>query len=123
MDELDGGKDLFYASSAGSPIISDPAYPLVREALKRGHEIASCSGVSAPIAALEVSGLPPVPFTFHAFLPRTEIKKKKLFSSLSARHTHIFFEGQARVDKSLKILASVLPDSQVVLCRELSKKI
>ena len=60
--ELLGGGDLYVASEAGSPIVSDPAYPLVIAAYERGIEVESFSGVSSPIMALELSGLPPIPF-------------------------------------------------------------
>ncbi len=119
---LDEGRDLFYVSEAGSPVISDPAYPIICQVLKKGHGIKTYPGVSAPIAALELSGLPPHPFTFYGFLPREEKKKEELFLGLKEKHTHIFFEGTARVGKTLELLERVLPEISVSLCRELTKK-
>lgn len=113
--------DVYVASEAGSPIISDPAYPLICAAIERGIEIESYSGVSSPIMALELSGLPPLPFQFHGFLPRESGKRQKIFSSLGGG-THIFFEAPTRIEDTLNDLASTRPHVQVALVRELSKK-
>jgi len=88
--ELATQQDLYLVSDAGSPIISDPAYPIVSNARKAAIEIDSYSGVSSPIMALELSGLPPMPFTFHGFLPRDKGPKENIFLTLN-RGTHIFF--------------------------------
>ncbi len=113
--------DLYVASEAGSPIVSDPGYPLIRAAYERGIEVESYSGVSSPIMALELSGLPPIPFHFHGFLPRESGKRGKIF--LGAGYgTHIYFEAPTRIDETLDELADLLPDVQVSVVRELSKK-
>ena len=72
MAKMDRGEDLFLCSDAGSPVLSDPAFPLVRAALDKGHEIETIPGVSSPIVALELSGLPPHPFKFWGILPRKD---------------------------------------------------
>lgn len=113
--------DVYVASEAGSPIISDPAYPLVCAAYERGFEVESFSGVSSPIMALELSGLPPLPFQFHGFLPRESGKRQKIFSSVGGG-THIFFEAPTRIEDTLDDLAATHPEIQVALVRELSKK-
>ncbi len=113
--------DLYVASEAGSPIVSDPAYPLVVGAYNKGIKVESYSGVSSPIMALELSGLPPIPFQFHGFLPRESGKRKKAFQE-AGYGTHIFFEAPTRVEETLGELAEVLPDVQVAMVRELSKK-
>lgn len=115
------GGDVYVASEAGSPIISDPAYPLISAAARTGIEVDSFSGVSSPIMALELSGLPPLPFQFHGFLPRESGKRKKIFSGLTGG-THIFFEAPTRVEETMGDLVSVYADAPVVLVRELSKK-
>lgn len=114
-------EDLYVASEAGSPIVSDPAYPLVAGAYKRGIKVESYSGVSSPIMALELSGLPPIPFHFHGFLPREKGKKIKTFQETTVG-THIFFEAPPRVEDTLDDLAEFNPDLPVVVVRELSKK-
>lgn len=119
--ELAERENLYVASEAGSPIVSDPAFPLIVAAYNKGIKVESCSGVSAPVMALELSGLPPIPFQFHGFLPRESNKRKKSFSE-AGYGTHIFFEAPTRIEDSVLDLASVRPDCQVAVVRELSKK-
>ena len=119
--ELAQHQNLYVVSEAGSPIISDPAYPIVVMAYEKGIKVESLSGVSSPVMALELSGLPPIPFTFHGFLPRESGKRKKIFSDVGYG-THIFFEAPTRVEETLSELASVRPQSDICVVRELSKK-
>lgn len=119
--ELVGGGDLFVASEAGSPIVSDPAYPLVLGAYAKGIEVESYSGVSSPIMALELSGLPPIPFHFHGFLPRESGKRAKIFNETNYG-THIFFEAPTRIEETLDELSQLQPEFSVAVVRELSKK-
>lgn len=114
-------EDLYVASEAGSPIVSDPAYPIVQAAYEHGVEVESYSGVSSPIMALELSGLPPIPFQFHGFLPRETGKISKIFSEVGYG-THIFFEAPTRVEDTLLELGKVHPDAELAIVRELSKK-
>ena len=114
-------QDLFVASEAGSAIISDPAYPLVSAAVKKGIKIESYSGVSSPIMALELSALPPLPFQFHGFLPRESGKRVQIFENVGYG-THIFFEAPTRIEDTLGELAKTLPQVNVCVVRELSKK-
>ncbi len=119
--ELAANGDVYVASEAGSPIISDPAYPLVCAAYEKGIEVESYSGVSSPIMALELSGLPPLPFQFHGFLPRESGKRQKIFEGLGGG-THIFFEAPTRIEDTMDDLLKTLPEVRVALVRELSKK-
>jgi 16S rRNA (cytidine1402-2'-O)-methyltransferase len=121
MLEIAEKGDLYLASDAGSPIISDPAYPLVKAAYERGIKVESYSGISSPIMALELSGLPPIPFQFHGFLPRESGKRVKAFEKC-AQGTHIFFDAPTRIEDTLEDLASASPESEVAVVRELSKK-
>lgn len=119
--DLTQSGDLYVASEAGSPIVSDPAYPLVVGAYERGVEVESYSGVSSPIMALELSGLPPIPFHFHGFLPRESGKRAKIFNDTNYG-THIFFEAPTRIEETLDELSTLLPQVKVAVVRELSKK-
>jgi 16S rRNA (cytidine1402-2'-O)-methyltransferase len=114
-------EDLYVASEAGSPIISDPAYPLVLAAYEVGIQVESYSGVSSPIMALELSGLPPIPFQFHGFLPRETGKREKIFREVGYG-THIFFEAPTRVEETLDELSRIHPEADLAIVRELSKK-
>lgn len=113
--------DLYVASEAGSPIVSDPAYPLVLAAYAEGIKVESYSGVSSPIMALELSGLPPIPFQFHGFLPRESGKRARIFQEVGYG-THIFFEAPTRVEETLDELGELLPEVELAVVRELSKK-
>lgn len=121
LEKLPSGETLYVTSDAGSPMISDPAYPLLKIAIEEKFEIDSYSGVSSPIMALELSGLPPIPFHFQGFLPREKGKIAGVFSSL-IQGTHIFFEAPTRIKSTLEILSETCPDSDVCVVRELSKK-
>jgi 16S rRNA (cytidine1402-2'-O)-methyltransferase len=112
---------LYVASEAGSPIVSDPAYPLILRAYEKGFEVDSFSGVSSPIMALELSALPPIPFQFHGFLPRESGKRAKIFQE-AGYGTHIFFEAPTRIEDTLDELAKLMPETQLAVVRELSKK-
>lgn len=119
--EIAESQDLYVASEAGSPIISDPAYPIIQAAYLKGITVESYSGVSSPIMALELSGLPPIPFQFHGFLPRESGKRKKIFQDVGYG-THIFFEAPTRIEETLDELSEVRPEADVCVVRELSKK-
>jgi 16S rRNA (cytidine1402-2'-O)-methyltransferase len=110
-------------SDAGSPILSDPGFPLVKEVIARGGDVASIGGVSAVTAALELSGLPPQPFSFHGFLGRKSGEiTSKLESCYSSGGTHIFFESPHRIQSTLELIAKNFPEFEVAVAREISKK-
>jgi len=111
-----------YLSDAGSPLISDPAYPLIKKAIELEVNLQSASGISSLIYALELSGLPSNPFSFHGFIGRS-VKDIKTFSETvkSQYGTHIFFEGVSRVEKTLDQLCLELGSLDFVVARELTK--
>jgi len=109
-------------SDAGSPIISDPSFPLVLAAKENNFPISSAPGVSAVVAALELSALPPSPFHFHSFIPRDKGPKISFFEECMNQYgTHIFFEGVSRVEKTLTELTSSYPNESFCIARELTK--
>lgn len=115
--------DLYLVSDAGSPMISDPAFPLIKYAIENGKTIESTPGVSSVVVALELSGLPPNPFHFYGFLPREREKRKKYLQDLGGQNgTHIFFEGPSRVLGTLEQLSTLFSDCEISVCRELTKK-
>ena len=120
---IKAGETLYLVSEAGSPVISAPAYPLIKAVVASGHQVTTIPGVTSPTTALELSALPPLPHTFHGFLPRERGKQKEQFlfwKELAG--THIFFEAPGRVLASVELLAQTLPQSQIVITRELTKK-
>jgi 16S rRNA (cytidine1402-2'-O)-methyltransferase len=119
LEILKEGEDAYVVSEAGSPIVSDPAFPIVKKALLEGFEIDSYPGVSSVLIALELSGLPPYPFTFHGFFPR---ENKTDFIKNLKSGTHIFFESPLRCEKTLKEFCEFYPNSKFAVARELTKK-
>lgn len=109
-------------SDAGSPLISDPAYPVVQAAINSQITITTCSGINAVTYALELSALAPTPFHFHGFIGRENSKKNELYELISSQYgTHIFFEGVSRVIKTTQELSEKFQDFEIVVARELSK--
>lgn len=123
IETLEGGETLALVSDAGTPLVSDPGYLLVREAVARGIRIEPVPGPSAPLAALVVSGLPPHPFTFCGFPPPKGGKRRTFYGRFAELdHTLVVFESPHRIDKSLTDAAQVLgEDRPAALCRELTK--
>ncbi|MBF0313318.1 MAG: 16S rRNA (cytidine(1402)-2'-O)-methyltransferase [Oligoflexia bacterium] len=127
IDYLKRGEDLYLVSDAGSPVISDPAYPLIRRVLDSGFEIKTVPGVSSLITALELSGLPPFPMHFFGFFPRTKEKRKQVAKMLQeVSGTSIFFESPQRVRETMDELYDQLRvdgvKTKFVIARELTKK-
>lgn len=82
IEKLKAGQTLALVSDAGTPLVSDPGYKLVRECIAKGIKVESIPGPSAAIVALTVSGLPPDKFLFIGFLPEKQSKRQKLLKSL-----------------------------------------
>jgi len=114
--------NLCIVSDAGSPVLSDPAYPLVKQWVLQGGLVESIPGASAVSVALEVSAMPPIPFSFHGFLPRKPGAIEDYIISLPSRTTHIFFESPHRIQTTLELIARSFGDYDVCVVRELTKK-
>lgn len=109
-------------SDAGTPLISDPGYRLVREAKGRGIAVTSLPGPSAPVMALTLSGLPSDRFLFAGFLPPKDKARGEMLSELATvRSTLVFFETAPRLTKSLAAIGEVLPGRELAVARELTK--
>lgn len=118
------GRSVAYASEAGTPLVSDPGFELVRAVVETGGLVVSAPGPSAVLAALTLSGLPSDRFAFLGFLPtktgaRTRILKD--FADIPA--TLLMYEAPKRVHETLAALCEHLgADRQAVLCREMTKR-
>lgn len=119
---LEQGQDIALMSDAGTPLIGDPGYRLVRACRSAGFPVSPVPGPCAPVTALCASGLPPAPFTFFGFLPRQASDKRRLLASWAhAPTTLIFFERNSRLASTLDIAAKVLGGRELCLARELTK--
>ncbi len=119
--EMLATKDIALVSDAGTPLISDPGYRLVSEALKRGIKVVSIPGPTAAITALTSSGLPTHRFLFLGYPPEKQSHRIKLFESLPGDTTIIFYCAPHKLRQTLADLQSVMGDIPIVLCRELTK--
>jgi 16S rRNA (cytidine1402-2'-O)-methyltransferase len=122
LGELDAGKSIALISDAGTPLVSDPGFKLVRAAAAAGHSVTIVPGSSALISALAVSGLPTDAFFFGGFLPAKQAARRARIQDLkSIPGTLIFYEAPQRVAEALADLTGVLGDRPAVMARELTK--
>ncbi len=123
LERLEQGDTVALVSDAGTPLVSDPGYRLVRAALERNLPVEALPGPSAILAALVVSGLPPYPFTFLGFPPPKQGKRRRFFEAhVGCGHTVVFFESPQRAAASLADAVAVFgPDRDSALARELTK--
>lgn len=122
LEALADGKELALISDAGTPLLSDPGYRLVRACRKHGLAVSPVPGPSAPAAALCASGLPPQPFVFLGFPPRKQADQKAFFAPYAALHaTLVFFERKDRLAATLGIAYALLGLREVCIARELTK--
>ncbi len=123
LAELAQGRTVALVSDAGTPLLSDPGYRLVRACREQGHAVSPVPGPSAPVAALSASGLPPYPFVFLGFLPRRDLDVRRLFEEYgSTRATLVFFERKNRLTATLELAAETLGDREFCVARELTKE-
>jgi 16S rRNA (cytidine1402-2'-O)-methyltransferase len=122
LAELAAGKSVGLISDAGTPLISDPGYKLVREAIEAGFPLTAIPGPSAPLAALVSAGLATDAFLFAGFLPpRRSARKTRLEELKAVPATLVFFEAPSRLADSLGDIAAVLGDREAAVARELTK--
>lgn len=119
---LKEGKRVALVSDAGTPLISDPGYKLVREVVEHGFPVTAIPGPSSVMAALCIAGLPTDRFFFAGFLPSAQSQRRREIERLSTiPATLIFFESAGRVAEGLQDLAELLGPRDAALTRELTK--
>lgn len=122
IGHLEKGESIALVSDAGTPLVSDPGYRLVRAAIANGHPVVPLPGASALLVALTGSGLPIDSFRFGGFLPPKEGARRKVLEALVHESaTTVFFESPHRLLDSLRDIAAVLGDRPLVVARELTK--
>ncbi|MBI5619973.1 16S rRNA (cytidine(1402)-2'-O)-methyltransferase [Candidatus Gottesmanbacteria bacterium] len=127
LERMKQGNDVALVSDAGTPLISDPGFLLVREAIKQGINVVSIPGPTAAIAALTTSGLPTDKFFFLGYPPEKSSHRIKLFESLFNLHryklnsTYVLYCAPHKFRQTLEDMQSVLGDIPIVIARELTK--
>ena len=128
LDRLAGGQTVALVSDAGTPLVSDPGYRLVRAAIAAGHAVTAVPGPNAAVTALTLSGLPPHPFLFLGFAPTRRAARLQALHELHAaeraglRATCIWYEAPHRLVDMLDDLDGVFPGRPSAVARELTKR-
>ncbi|WP_081617330.1 16S rRNA (cytidine(1402)-2'-O)-methyltransferase [Thioalkalivibrio sp. ALMg11] len=123
LEALMAGESVALISDAGTPLVSDPGFRLVRAAREAGLDVRAVPGPSAPLAALAVAGLPSDRFCFEGFLPHAAgARQRRLEALLVLPVTTILFESSHRVRAAAANLAQLAPGREVFLARELTKQ-
>ncbi|WP_244485564.1 16S rRNA (cytidine(1402)-2'-O)-methyltransferase [Pseudolabrys sp. Root1462] len=122
LSRLAAGQAVALVSDAGTPLVSDPGYRLVRAVVEAGHNVTAVPGASSVLTALSLAGLPTDRFFFEGFLPPKQAARQKRIAELAIiPATLVLFETGPRVEASLADLAAGLGPRQASLCRELTK--
>ena len=122
LERLRAGEELALVSDAGTPLISDPGFPLVQAAVGAGIDVVPIPGASAALAALVASGAPCARFAFDGMLPRSAVARATYLETLQGeRRTVIIYESPHRLLATLEAIAKALPSRRIVLARELTK--
>lgn len=126
IEQLRAGQNLALVSDAGTPLVSDPGYKLVRECLAKGIEVDSLPGPSSVITALTLSGLPPDKFLFLGYLPEKPGHRQKIYTQISdiskkCALTFIIFIAPHKLIKVLTEMQEIFEDVEICLAKELSK--
>ncbi|WP_290891168.1 16S rRNA (cytidine(1402)-2'-O)-methyltransferase [Arenimonas sp.] len=123
VERLRGGECLALVSDAGTPLVSDPGYRLVREVRAAGLAVSPIPGACAAIAALSVAGIPSDRFCFEGFLPaKASARRERLAALARETRTLVFYESSHRIEECLAdLVAAFGADREAVLARELTK--
>ncbi|MCF7803588.1 MAG: 16S rRNA (cytidine(1402)-2'-O)-methyltransferase [Candidatus Marinimicrobia bacterium] len=122
IERLLAGDDIAIVSDAGTPGISDPAFYLVREAIRNNIKCVPIPGPSAGISALVASGLPTDRWVFEGFLPKKKGRHTRLLEMAKESRTIVLYESKYRLVKTLEDIQEYWGDRQVVVGREITKK-
>ena len=122
IDFIRNGKSVALISDAGSPLISDPGYKLVRECRQQNIKVTTVPGACAVICALQLSGLPTNRFMFAGFIPNKDKPRLDLFTELkNINTTLVLYETAIRLEKTLAVLEKLMPQREIAVIREISK--
>jgi 16S rRNA (cytidine1402-2'-O)-methyltransferase len=128
VKDLEDGKIISLISESGLPLISDPGEKLLREVIKRKLKFTVIPGSTAVTTALVHSGFTTKNFLFLGFIPKKQVELEKLINKLISIKkiigdvTFIAYESAHRLETTLKIMEQLIPDEEVCICREMTKK-
>jgi 16S rRNA (cytidine1402-2'-O)-methyltransferase len=123
VERLGTGEDVALITDAGTPALSDPGTRLIRACIKRGLPFMIIPGPSSILAALVGSGFSTEKFCFRGFLPvKSGQRERELLAAVNREETTIFFESPYRLTKTLAACIDIMPDRQLCVARELTKK-
>lgn len=123
LQKLKSGMTIALVSDAGTPLVSDPGYKLVRDCLKEGIKVSTIPGANAVLSALQLSGLSSASFYFGGFLPtKTGARKEHLSAVQNLKSTLIFYESPNRLLKALQDVLAVYGNRDMAVVREITKK-
>jgi 16S rRNA (cytidine1402-2'-O)-methyltransferase len=128
LARLQAGETIALVSDAGTPLVSDPGYRLVRSAIAAGLPVTAVPGPNAAVTALILSGLPPLPFTFLGFPPAKQAARRAAFSGLRAAEraglssTLVWHEAPHRLLETLADVLDIFGDRSAAVARELTKR-
>ena len=120
--KLQKGDDIALITDAGTPMISDPGFYLVREAISNDITVIPIPGASAMLAGLVAAGLPSDRFTFEGFLPRKKGRQTRFRELAEYKKTIIIYESPHRVARTLRDITEFMGDRPIVIAREITKK-
>jgi 16S rRNA (cytidine1402-2'-O)-methyltransferase len=122
LERLAQGASIALVSDAGTPLISDPGFKLVREVCAAGHRVVALPGPSSVLTALSVAALPTDRFFFEGFLPPKQTARRARLTELSRLDaTLVLFESGSRVQETLADLAAIMGGRDAAICREMTK--
>ena len=122
MTMVEAGQIIALISDAGTPLVSDPGYKLVRDCLDKGLNVTALPGANAVLPALQLSGIPCDQFIFGGFLPAKDKALRDVLSRYkNTMQTLIFYDSPKRVEKTLFAIDDIMGNRQVALVREISK--
>ena len=122
LDRIHSGESCALVTDAGTPCISDPGIRLVNAAVKENIEIIGIPGANAAILALSIAGLPTDSFVFEGFLPQKKGRQKLLKELADEKRTIVLYESTYRIKKLIEELNEYMPQREIAVCRELTKK-
>ena len=123
IEKIKDGKNIAVVSDAGMPGISDPGFLIAKKAIEENVDVCVIPGVSASLTALVGSGIPSNTFTFIGFLNSKDQKRKEELQNLKYKEeTLILYEAPHRIKETLEMISEIMPNRQIVLSRELTKK-